>query len=398
MSKSKVLFILTGSIAAYKACQVISRLVQEGHDVQTVATPSALKFVGAATLEGLTGKPVLSDLWEQGRAMDHIHLSRWADYGLICPASANLCNRVAQGLGDGLVENLLLAWPKGKPLHIFPAMNLEMLRNAITQDSLERLSKRGFAVHETTAGNLACGEEGAGRLLEPDDVLKRLTRKPLGEILITSGATREPIDGIRYISNVSTGQTGASLADELNAKGWAVTYVHGLGAILPQAKTRNVAYGSFAELDQTLMAELKSREFTGVIHAAAVSDYSVSEVNGVQTNQEVKLKSDREISLRLKANFKILPRLKEYSKSKEIKVIGFKLTLNKAEGETEKIARALISDSVDAVVANDWSSVAADRRKHPGVLLTSGSARPFDELNDLSEMMNELFLKGDSQL
>ncbi len=398
MSKSKVLFILSGSIAAYKACQVISRLVQEGHEVQAVATPSALKFVGSATLEGLTGKPVLSDLWEHGRAMDHIHLSRWADYGLLCPASANMCNRVAQGLGDGLVENLLLAWPQGKPLHVFPAMNLEMLKNPITQDSLSRLNQRGFTVHETEAGNLACGEEGAGRLLEPEEILQRLKQKSLGEILITSGATREPIDGIRYISNASTGQTGARLADQLSAKGWAVTYVHGLGAILPQTKSRNLSYGSFNELDQTLIAELKGRDYSGVIHAAAVSDYSVSEVNGGLANRDIKLQSDREMNLKLKANFKILPRLKEYSRSKEIKVVGFKLTLNRAEGETEKLARALISDSVDAVVANDWSSVSADRRKHPGVLLTFGSARPFEELNQLSEIVNELFLKGDKNI
>jgi phosphopantothenoylcysteine decarboxylase / phosphopantothenate---cysteine ligase len=394
MSKSKIVFVLSGSIAAFKACQVISRLVQDGHEVQTVATPSALKFVGAATLEGLTGKPVLSDLWESGRAMDHIHLSRWADFGLICPASANLCNRVAQGLGDGLVENLMLAWPQGKPIHVFPAMNLEMLRNPTTQESLSRLIQRGFTVHETAAGNLACGEEGAGRLLEPEDILKRVNRKSLGEILITSGATREPIDGIRYISNISTGQTGARLADELSAKGWSVTYVHGVGTILPKSNTRNVAYGSFSELDQTLIAELRSRDFNGVIHAAAVSDYSVSEVNGQPSSQDVKLKSERELNLKLKANFKLLPRLKEYSRSKEIKVVGFKLTLNKSEGETERMARALISESVDAVVANDWTSVNADRTKHPGVLLTTEGARPFNELNQLSEIVNELFIKG----
>lgn len=393
MSKSKILFILSGSIAAFKACQVISRLVQEGHDVQTVVTPSTLKFIGAATLEGLTGKPVLTDLWEQGRAMDHIHLSRWADYGVLCPASANTINRVAAGLGEDLLGNLLLAWPQEKPLHIFPAMNLEMLRNSITQESLARLSSRGFTVHETGAGNLACGEEGSGRLLEPDDILATLHHESLGRILITSGATREPIDGIRFLSNVSTGQTGAKLADELTAKGWQVTYVHGVGAVLPSRKTTNVPFGSFENLNETLRAQLGQNVFAGVIHAAAVSDYSVASVNDLKADAGVKLKSDAELSLKLKANFKILPRLKEYSQSKDIKVIGFKLTLNKSEHETSQIARGLLGPSVDGVVANDWSRVQLDRSKHPGVLLLEDAMEPFFDLRSLAFLVHAFFRK-----
>src|SRR3989344_1952570 len=137
MSKSKIVFFLSGSIAAFKACQVISRLVQEGCEVQTVATPSALKFIGPATLEGLTGKPVLTDLWEDSRAMDHIHLSRWADFGILCPASANTLARMAHGLGDDLVSAMILAWPKNKPLHVFPAMNHEMFSHPATQENLK---------------------------------------------------------------------------------------------------------------------------------------------------------------------------------------------------------------------------------------------------------------------
>jgi phosphopantothenoylcysteine decarboxylase/phosphopantothenate--cysteine ligase len=390
MSRSKVLFILSGSIAAYKACAVISRLVQDGNEVQTVATPSALKFVGAATLEGLTGKPALSDLWENGRAMDHIHLSRWADFGVLCPASANTVNRAAIGLGEDLVGNLLLAWPKNKALHIFPAMNVEMFKNPVTRENLARLQARGFTVHETGAGNLACGEEGEGRLLEPEQILAKLAREPRGKILITSGATREPIDGIRFLSNVSTGQTGARLADELSAKGWDVTYLHGAGAVLPKARTTNVMFGGFRELDDGLRAQLQAQDYAAVIHAAAVSDYSVASVNDGPADENLKLKSDGELNLKLKANFKILPRLKEYSRNKDIKVVGFKLTLN---GDAAAIARGMVGENVDAVVANDWSQVNKDRAKHPGVFVRKSGELAFDELNRLSEYLNE-FIGG----
>ncbi len=355
MSKSKVLFILTGSIAAFKACQVISRLVQEGFEVQTVASSAALKFIGPATLEGLTGKPVLTDLWENGRAMDHIHLSRWADFGVLCPASTNTINKCAIGIGDDLVSNLLLAWPRGKTLHVFPAMNVEMLRNT----DVDKLRSR-FIIHETGSGNLACGEEGSGRLLEPDQILAKIVPEPKGHILVTAGATREPIDGIRFLSNVSTGQTGARIADKMSQLGWQVTFLHGLGSQLPTL-AETIAYGSFVELNELLQEQLASRSFSGVIHAAAVSDFSVAEVNGGEADSSSKLGSDRELTLKLKKNFKILPRLKEYSRNKEIKVVGFKLTLN---GDAVALARTMLNQNVDAIVANDWAQVNKDRSRH----------------------------------
>jgi len=390
MSRSKVLFFLSGSIAAFKACQVISRLVQEGCEVQTVATPSSLRFVGAATLEGLTGKPVLKDLWEEGRAMDHIHLSRWADFGVLCPASANTIGKMANGLADDLVSAMILAWPKGKPLHVFPAMNHGMLSHPATQENLAKLSGFGFKIHPTQAGNLACGEEGAGRLLEPEDILARLRPKQLGSVLITSGATREPIDGIRFLSNVSTGRTGATLADALVAEGFAVTYVHGQGAVMPKAKVTALPYTSFIDLDECLRAQLGKNHFTAVIHCAAVSDYSIASVNNENPDADRKLKSDHELSLQLKRNFKILPRLKEYSANKEIKVIGFKLTLNAAQEETLKRARELLGPAVDAVVANDWSALQNDRSQHPGHVVSAAGAVPFFGLNELSRNLSEL--------
>src|SRR5665213_1187002 len=117
-SKRKILFLMSGSIAAFKACQVISRLVQNGDDVQVVATKSTFEFIGSMTFEGLTGKKVLSDLWETGHAMDHIHLTRWADFAVLCPASANTLAKLAHGFSEDLVSAMALAWPPTKKFFV----------------------------------------------------------------------------------------------------------------------------------------------------------------------------------------------------------------------------------------------------------------------------------------
>jgi phosphopantothenoylcysteine decarboxylase/phosphopantothenate--cysteine ligase len=385
MSKSKILFMMSGSIAAFKACQVISKLAQDGHEVQVAATPSAFKFVGAATLEGLTGRPVLGDIWENGRAMDHIHLTRWADFAILCPASANTIARLAHGLAEDLVSAMALAWPARKPFWIFPAMNRQMLAAAVTQENLSRLRNNGFSVAPTQSGSLACGEEGPGRMLEPDEILRLVTGPPRGRLLITAGATREPIDGIRFISNVSTGQTAAALADGLAAHGWSVTYLHGEGARQPVRANQRVGFGAFLDLDGKLRAALGSESFDAVIHCAAVSDFSVT-----GAEPERKIDSGSELSLRLKPNHKILPRLREYSGNKNIRVVGFKLTLNKSESETEAAARKLLEGDIDAVVANEWSRVERDRTRHPGSLITRGGKRDFANLDELSDRLNDL--------
>lgn len=397
MSNSrKILFMMSGSIAAFKACQAVSLLVQAGHEVQIAVTPSTFNFVGRATLEGLTGKSVAFDLWENGRAMDHIHLARWADVAVLCPATAGTLGKLAHGLSDDLVSTLALAWEKEKPFHIFPAMNREMLRNEATQANLKTLASRGYQIAPTASGSLACGEVGEGRLLEPPEIVKILNaaKVSLGKVLITSGATREPIDGIRFISNVSTGQTGAALCDQLRELGWDVTYLHGTSAQQPQRSGRTLAFTDFADLNSRLHTELSTTDYAAVIHAAAVSDYSVEQVEGSYPDTDVKLKTDRELTLKLKSNFKILPRLKEYSRNKSILVLGFKLTLNADAVQGLAAARSVLGPTVDAVVTNDWSAVNKDRNAHPGSLLKdSAPPEPFTDLNQLAMKFHQLSLK-----
>jgi phosphopantothenoylcysteine decarboxylase/phosphopantothenate--cysteine ligase len=183
MSRGNVLFLLSGSIACYKTCTAISRLTQAGVTVQTVATPAALRFVGAPTLEGLSGRPVFADLFESGRALDHIDLARAADLAIICPATANTINRLAAGLSDDPIGALFLAWElKEKPWWIAPAMNGRMWEHPATTESLEKLRRWGVRVLNPAEGAHACGEIGPGRLLEPEqiaaEVLSALDAKP----------------------------------------------------------------------------------------------------------------------------------------------------------------------------------------------------------------------------
>ncbi len=168
MSKYKILFQLTGSIACFKTCAVISRLVREGHEVKTACTPSALQFIGPATLEGLTGKPVYCDIFEKKQAIEHIALSKWLDLSIVCPATANIINKMAAGIGDDCVSTLFLSHDFAKPLLVAPAMNKNMWRHPATQRSAEILRGWGVSVLPVAKGRQACGDEGDGRLLEPD--------------------------------------------------------------------------------------------------------------------------------------------------------------------------------------------------------------------------------------
>jgi phosphopantothenoylcysteine synthetase/decarboxylase len=169
-----ILFQLSGSIACYKACTVISKLAQSGHSVQCVATESALEFIGAATLEGLSGKALLTDTFAPGRWMEHIELNRWADISMICPATANRLNKMASGVADDLLGNLWLTHDFSKPLFVAPAMNTKMWTHPITQESVAKLESFGVRILRPEAGNLACGDVGEGRLMEPEEILKAI--------------------------------------------------------------------------------------------------------------------------------------------------------------------------------------------------------------------------------
>ncbi len=169
-----VLFQLSGSIACYKAAHVVSRITQAGHDVRCAASPSALQFVGAATLEGLSGNPVATETFESGRWMDHIELPRWADLTIVCPATANRLNKMAAGVADDLLGNLFLTHDFTKPFLVAPAMNTRMWQHPTTVASAARLTAMGIEIVTPDSGALACREVGDGRLADPDGIVALL--------------------------------------------------------------------------------------------------------------------------------------------------------------------------------------------------------------------------------
>jgi len=176
MSRSKILFSLTGSIACYKACQIVSRLAADGCEVKAVCTPAALRFVGAATLEGLTNKPVYADMFDAKTALDHVDLAKWADLSIICPATANTINKLAAGIGDNAVTTLFLAHDFPKPCLVAPAMNQAMWAHPATRRAVDTLKSWGVTVLDVDFGRQACGDVGPGRLLDPERIYEAIKR------------------------------------------------------------------------------------------------------------------------------------------------------------------------------------------------------------------------------
>ncbi|XGC80559.1 bifunctional phosphopantothenoylcysteine decarboxylase/phosphopantothenate--cysteine ligase CoaBC [Bdellovibrio bacteriovorus] len=415
MSKSKVLFILTGSIACYKACHVISRLVQNNCDVQVVATPSALHFVGNATIEGLTGKPVVSDMYASGNVMDHIHLMRWADVILVAPATASFINKATQGVGDDLVQTLFLAHDFKKPFLVAPAMNTSMYQHPVTQKSLKALKELGIQILDTASGILACGEEGWGKLLDPDMILKltlealkqpqsastspaSLTVNQKIKVLVTAGGTQEPIDTVRTITNLSSGRTGIKLAEYLTQMGFDVTLLQAHGSKKTSNVTRSDVFVSFDSLNAKMKHYLQSEDFTHVIHAAAVSDYSVEyiEVAGEKHRplEVKKVSSDADsMSIHLKRNPKIVDHLKEYSKNKDLQVIAFKLTSHATLEQKLMAVKKLFSNShADLVVHNDMTDIDISSGVHRFTLYSPESSVPCENLDRLASELAQAIL------
>ncbi|KAB2845589.1 MAG: bifunctional phosphopantothenoylcysteine decarboxylase/phosphopantothenate--cysteine ligase CoaBC [Melioribacteraceae bacterium] len=367
MSNYKILFKITGSIAAYKSAYLISKLVQSGYEVQTVVTNSALEFIGKATLEGLTGKPVITDTFQSGGMMSHINLVKWADLTILAPATANTINKLAAGIGDNILTSLFLAHDFTTPYLIAPAMNMWMYDHPATKSSLEKLQSWGVEILPTGEGYLACGDMGKGKLLEPDLIFNRIEeilkdkKKPENKlsILITAGGTREDIDGVRFLTNLSTGKTAAAIADHFINEGHSVTYLHAPDVILPKGNCDKLIFTSFKSLDDAVQKELKSKKYNVVIHNAAVSDYSVESVVVADKKYAVpfseKLPSSEEnISLNLKRNEKIVNKIKSYSK--DILLTAFKLTANQTEERKLEQVNKLFADSnADFVVQNDIS-------------------------------------------
>ncbi|MBS1163036.1 MAG: coaBC [Burkholderiaceae bacterium] len=285
--KGKRLVIgMTGGIAAYKVCELVRRLQDEGATVRVAMTRAAQEFVTPTTMQALSGQPVATDQWgaagaQVANAMPHIDLSRDADAILIAPCTANFIAKLAHGLADDLLSTLALARRTSPPcpLLVAPAMNVEMWNNPATQRNVAALRADGIEVLGPASGSQACGESGAGRMLEPHELLEDLIAffqpKVLADrrVLITAGPTFEPIDPVRGITNLSSGKMGFALARASREAGAKVTLVAGPSSLATPRGVRRIDVLTAREMYDAVMGYANRAEvFVGV---AAVADWRV---------------------------------------------------------------------------------------------------------------------------
>lgn len=369
----RVLVLMSGSIAAFKVVQLISRLVQApvGAEVEVVMTSAARAFIGEASLEGLTGRRVRSDTFAAGDHMDHIRLVRWADIVLAAPCTANTLNKLALGIGDDLVGTLFLAHDFSKPWLIAPAMNTRMYEHPTTRGSLDRLRGMGCTIVEGGSGALACGEIGAGRLAEPEVLLEAVLRaaqrpsarspdepSPISQrgalkILVTAGGTRMPLDAVRSIVNGSTGRTGAAIATDLAALGHAVTLLTAEGGVSAEDITRLERYDDFDSFERSLRRLLTEESYDVLVQSAAISDWRP--IAAAEHSSLGKIDSDTDtLTLRFERTPKLVGLVRSWSRNPALRIVAFKLTVGAADAERRrKVAQLLAHEGVVAVVAND---------------------------------------------
>ncbi len=290
LSGKRIVLGVTGGIAAYKAAELVRLLGKQGAEVQVAMTEGATHFVTATTFQALSGRPVYLDQWDarMPNAMAHIDLSRQADLILVAPASADFLARIAHGMADDLLSTMVLA--RDCPLLVAPAMNRQMWENPATQRNVALLQGDGVAILGPASGEQACGEVGAGRMLEPEELLEEViaffTPKVLAgkQVLITAGPTFEAIDPVRGITNLSSGRMGYAIARAARQAGAQVSLVSGPVGFSAPIGVDRVNVSSALEMHAAVMARAADADiFIGV---AAVADYRVAKA------AEHKLKKD----------------------------------------------------------------------------------------------------------
>ncbi|MBN2258419.1 MAG: bifunctional phosphopantothenoylcysteine decarboxylase/phosphopantothenate--cysteine ligase CoaBC [Anaerolineaceae bacterium] len=351
---------ITGSIAAYKAADLASRITQAGGTVTTILTESSSKLISPLTFAALTGRKSYTDadLWSESEHVPHIFLARQADVVIIAPATANMMAKLAHGLADDLLSVTALAYGNGstqKPLIIAPAMDGGMFTNEATQANIQILQQRGAIIIGPEEGYLASGLKARGRMTEPQDIFTRL-RYMLSrngdlkgkQVIVTAGGTREVIDPVRVISNRSSGKQGYAIAQEALDRGADVILITAPSQLdVPFAATC-VPVSTADEMEQAVMQNIAKAD--ALIMAAAVSDFTISD-----TSKEKIKRKEGKLALKLVATDDILMQVAQVRKKsgKPDVVIGF------AAESQDLIANAqkkLAAKDLDMIVANDISS------------------------------------------
>ena len=347
--KNKCIVVgVTAGIAAYKICQLVSSLKKQGNEVHVIMTKEAEKFVTPLTFQTLSNQKVITDMFTVDYTPDvhHISLAKKADLFVVAPATANIIAKIAHGLADDMLTTTFLA--ATCPKLIVPAMNTNMLNNPITQDNIATCQKYGIHIMCSDAGYLACGDVGAGRLPEPEEIedaiasLIETDRYLNGKhVVITAGATQEEIDPVRYITNHSTGKMGYALAKEARNAGARVTLISGKTNLTKPYGVDVVNVTSAADMAKSVIDNFEKADV--VIMSAAVADYTPIE----KAEQKIK-KTDGDLSIMLKRTQDILLTIGQKKREDQI-VIGFAM---ETEHLLENAAKKLQEKNANYIIAN----------------------------------------------
>lgn len=345
---------VTGGIAAYKTCEVVSRLKKLHADVRVIMTKNATEFVSPLTFQSLSHNPVSVDTFAniQTWEIEHIALAQRADVFVIAPATANIIGKLACGIADDMLSTTVMA--THAPVLIAPAMNTAMLENAATQQNMRTLSERGMRFIAPGTGMLACGTSGAGRMSEPSQIVDEIVRtlRPREDfaglsVVVTAGPTAEPLDPVRYITNRSSGKMGYAIAEAAHARGAHVTLISGPTAIQPPKGVDLVRIGTTQELYDAVLGHADADV---VIQAAAPADYRAREISPTK----IKRTSDS-LMIELVPNPDIAAALGARKHPGQT-LVGFAAeTNNVIENAQGKLKRK----SLDLIVANDVTRAGA---------------------------------------
>ena len=345
----KIILGVTGCIGAYKSAVLLRLLQREGFEVLPVMTRAAQQFITPLTLEKLSGHQVVSDLFSDHTVqIEHIALARQSDMLVVAPATANILAKFAQGIADDFLSTLYLSTTT--PVIIAPAMNVEMWHHPATQENLETLKQRGTVIVEPGSGYLACGEEGEGRLAEPERILEALlntfTRKKSllkKRVLITAGPTIEALDPVRFISNRSSGKMGYALAREAHLRGAQVVLISGPTHLEPPEGVKLVGVRSASEMAKAVFHHFPDSDV--VVMAAAVSDFTPASVSSEKLKKE-----DVEPVIQLERTVDILKELGQRKESQFL--VGFAAE----SGPVREMARKKLKEKgLDLIVGNNIS-------------------------------------------
>jgi phosphopantothenoylcysteine decarboxylase/phosphopantothenate--cysteine ligase len=346
LANKTIILGITGGIAAYKAADIASKLTQAGASVEVVMTESATRFITPLTLRNITGRPVVTDMFQPASeySVEHIALAEAADAVVIAPATANTIARLAAGMADNMLCCVVLATLA--PVVIAPAMNDNMFQNSITRENLAKLKARGFTIVDPEYGRLASGKKGRGRLAENDRIIKAVEQvlAKNGElagkrIVVTAGGTQEPIDPVRHIGNRSSGRMGYALAEAARDRGGEVKLITAPTSLPEPAGVEVVHVRTATEMKKAVTGAVAKAD--ALIMAAAVADYRPK----ATAKSKIKKESAESLVIELVRTPDILAEVK----GKFIKV-GFAA---ESEGLVANARKKLQQKNLDLIVAND---------------------------------------------